>query len=266
MIIIDDIEQGSAAWHLSRSGVVSASRAAEFSTEPKLAPMPTDLTYEKVGKVHCYSGGLIPHSFEGTNKINVENNVRELYPRIYGDMRQTYMCELVSQIITGEIPEEMSFRQCEWGRTYEDEARAHLELDLGIDVTVPAFIYRDEIKRFGISPDGLVTGLYKGKKTGVELKAPFTTKVFVEFATCEKIKQMYIDQCQYSIWCTDYDQWIFANYDPRIINEDKRLHHVIIQRDPVYMAKYDAAEKTFIRDMDIMLDKMGAVFGQQWAS
>ncbi len=265
MIVIDDIEQGSAAWHLSRSGVISASRAAEFATEPKLAPMPTDVTYEKVGKVHCYSGGLIPMSYEGTNKAKVENEVRSLYPMVYGDMRQTYMCELVAQIITGEIPEEMSFKQCEWGKEHEDAARAHFELELDIDVDVPAFIYRDEIRRFGISPDGLLVKPYKGKLTGLELKAPFTTKVFVEFATCKKIKQMYVDQCQYSMWVTGYEQWIFANYDPRIINEDKRLHHVIIERDPVYMAKYDAAEKTFIRDMDIMLEKMGAVFGSQWA-
>lgn len=265
MIVINDIKQGTPEWHTAKAGVVSASRAAEFATEPKLAPMPDDLTYEKVGKVHCYSGGLIPQSYEGTNKAKVESDIRALYPPVYGDMRQTYMCELVAQIITGEIPEEMSFKQCEWGKLYEDEARAHLELELNIDVDVPAFIYRDEFRRFGISPDGMLTKPYKGKKTGLELKAPFTTKVFVEFATCEKIKQAYIDQCQYSMWVTGYDQWIFANYDPRIINEDKRLHHVVIERDPVYMAKYDAAEKTFIRDMDIMLSKMGMEFGQQWA-
>ena len=263
MIIIDDIEQGSADWHLSRSGVVSASRAAEFSTEPKLAPMPSDATYSKEGKDHVFWHNYTER--RGTNKTDLQTAIRESLPRVYGDMRQSYMCELVAQIITGEIPEQMGFRQCEWGHDHEDEARAHIELDLGIDVTVPAFIYRDEIKRFGISPDGLVTGLYKGKKTGLELKAPFTTKVFVEFATCEKIKQMYVDQCQYSMWVTGYDQWIFANYDPRIINEDKRLHHVVIERDPVYMSKYDAAEKTFIPAMDAMLDKMGSCFGDQWA-
>ena len=263
MIIIDNIDQGSDLWFGLKAGVISASRAAEFATESKLAPLPDDAVYSKSGKQHVIKYKNIEY-FSG-NKAELINEVRSLVPRIYGDMRQTYMCELVGQIITGEIPEEMSFKQCEWGNLYEDEARAHLELELNIDVTVPAFIYRDEIKRFGVSPDGLVTGMYKGKKTGLELKCPFTTKVFVEFATCEKIKQMYIDQCQYSMWVTDYDQWIFANYDPRIINEDKRLHHVIIERDPVYMAKYDEAEKTFIRDMDIMLDKMGSRFGDQWA-
>ena len=264
MIIIEDIEQGSAAWHLSRSGVISASRAAEFATEPKLAPMPDSIDYYKEGKEHHYK--VNGEFYIGTNKTETESRIRKTLPPVYGDMRQTYMCELVAQILTGEIPEEMSFKQCEWGHKYEDEARAHLELELDIDVTVPAFIYRDEIKRFGISPDGLLVKLYNGKKTGLELKAPFTTKVFVEFATCEKIKQMYIDQCQYSMWVTGYEQWIFANYDPRVINEDKRLHHVVIERDPIYMAKYDAAEKTFIPAMDAMLEKMGAVFGIQWAS
>lgn len=263
MIIIDDIEQGSALWFGLKAGVISASRAAEFATESKLGPLPDDVIYSKLGKEHTIFHEGFP--WTGTNKTDLQTQIRESLPRIYGDMRQSYMCELVGQIITGEIPEEMSFKQCEWGNLYEDEARAHLELELNIDVTVPAFIYRDEIKRFGVSPDGLVVGLYKGRLTGLELKCPFTTRVFVEFATCEKIKQMYIDQCQYSMWVTGYEQWIFANYDPRIINEDKRLHHVIIERDSAYMAKYDAAEKTFIPDMDIMLEKMGSVFGEQWA-
>jgi len=263
MIIINDIEQGKKEWFELKSGVISASRAAEFATEPKLAPLPDDVTYSKEGKEHVFWHAYTER--RGTNKAELQTAIRESLPRIYGDMRQTYMCELVAQIITGEIPEEMSFKQCEYGKLYEDEARAHLELELNIDVDVPAFIYRDEIKRFGISPDGILTKPYKGKLTGLELKAPFTTKVFVEFATCEKIKQMYVDQCQYSMWVTGYEQWIFANYDPRIINEDKRLHHVIIERDQAYMDKYDAAEKTFIRDMDIMLDKMGSCFGEQWA-
>lgn len=260
MIIINDIEQTSPDWFRLKAGVVSASRACEFSTEPKLAPMPDNVEYFKDGKEHVFKS---PH-FEsrGTNKAELQNAIRATLPPVYGDMRQSYMCELVAQICTGEIPEEMSFKQCEWGKDWEDAARAHIELELDIDVEVPAFIFKDDKKRFGISPDGILIKLYKGKKTGLELKCPYTSKVFVEFAACDKIKKEYNEQCQISMWVTGYEQWIFANYDPRM--KTKNLHHILIERDQSYMDKYDRAEKAFIKDMDVMLDKMGVKFGQQW--
>lgn len=256
MIIIDHIEQGTPEWHHCRLGLVTASRASEFSMEPKLAPIPENVDYTKEAKEHVFT--FNDKQYRGTNKSILQNQIRETLPAVYGDMRQSYMAELVGQIATAEIPDEMSFRQCEWGKLYEDEARAFFELKLNVDVSVPAFIYRDNEKRFGLSPDGLIDG----KKIGLELKCPFTTKVFVEFATCEKIKKEYIEQCQYSMWITGYDAWYFANYDPRIKGE--KLHHVLIERDQTYMDKYDRAEKEFIKDMDIMLDKMGVKFGQQW--
>ena len=261
MIIINDIEQGSIRWFQHKAGVVSASRACEFSTEPKLAPMPDDFIYSKDGKEHVFESKT--QQFRGTNKLTLQNDIRSSLPRVYGDMRQSYMCELVAQVCTGEIPEEMSFKQCDWGKDWEDAARAHIELELEIDVEVPAFIFKDDKKRFGISPDGILTKLYKGKKTGLELKCPYTSKVFIEFATCDKIKKEYIEQCQISMWVTGYEQWIFANYDPRM--KTKNLHHVLIERDQAYMDKYDRAEKAFIKDMNAMLDKMGVKFGQQWS-
>ena len=256
MIIIDQIEQGSTEWFRAKAGVISASRASEFSTESKLAPMPDSATYGVSGKLHIYQYNLT--RFEGTSKSKVQKELREALPRVYGDMRQGYIAELVGQIATGLLPDEMSFKQCEWGHKYEDEARAYFELELGVDVTVPAFIYKDKVKRCGVSPDGLLVG----KKIGLELKCPFTTKVFIEFVCCDKIKKEYMEQCQYSMWVTGYDAWYFGNYDPRV--KTKKLHYVLIERDESFMKKYDLAEKEFIKDMDLMLEKIGANFGDQW--
>jgi len=256
MIIIDQIEQGTPDWHRARAGVITASRASEFSSKAKLAPLPDGLVFEKQGKTNsCVYKDII---YSDTSKANVQHEIRSLLPMVYGDMRQGYMAELVAQIATGLIPEQMSFKQCEWGHEHEDQARAFFELEHGVDVTVPAFIYRDKEKRFGISPDGLITGT----KIGLELKCPFTSKVFVEFATCDKIKKEYIEQCQYSMWVTGYEGWYFANYDPRITT--KKLHWVLIERDQAFMDKYDEAEKNFVRDMDSMLGKLDLKFGQQW--
>ncbi len=256
MIIIDCIDQGSQDWFYLKAGVISASRAAEFSIESKLAPMPDDFTYEKDNKNHIFK--VEGKYYTGTNKGELQTIIRKLYPPVYGDMRQGYMCELVAQIATGLLPEEMSFKQCEWGKEHEDEARAFFELELGVDVSVPSFIYKDDLKRCGISPDGMIDG----KKIGLELKCPFTTKVFIEFVTCDKIKKEYIEQCQFSMWVTGYEGWYFASYDPRV--KTKQLHHVLIERDQSFMDKYDLAEKNFISDMDKMLAKLDLTFGEQW--
>ena len=256
MIIINDIEQGTDSWFALKAGVISASRASEFSTEPKLAPMPDNVTYSKEGKEHVYIYDYV--EYRATNKAEVVASIRELLPPVYGDMRQGYMAELVGQIVTGLLPDQMSFKQCDWGNDHEDSARALFELELGVDVEVPAFIYKDETKRCGISPDGLIVG----KKIGLELKCPFTTKVFVEFATCDKIKKEYMEQCQYSMWVTGYEGWYFANYDPRI--KTKNLHWVLLERDQSYMDKYDKAFENFKKDMDLMLSKLDMKFGDQW--
>jgi len=256
MIIIDQIEQGGSDWFRAKAGVASASRAAEFSTESKLAPMPDGVDYYKDKEGHHYK--VNGEFYLGSNKTETEKIIRATLPPVYGDMRQGYMAELVGQIATGLLPEEMSFKQCEWGKEYEDEARAFFELEMGVDVDVPAFIYKDKNKRCGISPDGMI----KGKKIGLELKCPYTTKVYIEFVTCDKIKKEYIEQCQYSMWVTGYEAWYFGSYDPRV--KTKKLHYVLIKRDESFMTKYDEAEKNFIRDMDLMLDKIGMEFGDQW--
>lgn len=258
MIIIDDFEQGTDEWFKCKIGVVSASRADEFSTESKLAPIPNNVEYVKLDKTHIYT--YKGNEFTGTNKTTVQNEFRETLPRIYGDMRQGYLAELVGQVATCILPEQMSFKQCEWGKEWEDVARANFELTLGVDVNVPAFIYKNKDMRYGISPDGLI----KGKKIGLELKCPFTTKVYIEFLTCNKIKKEYIEQCQYSMWVTGYDAWYFANYDPRMIDKSKRLHYVLIERDPEFMHKYTRASIQFISDMDKMLKKAGVKFKSQW--
>jgi len=263
MITINDIKQSSEDWFRLKAGVISASRAAEFASEPKLAPMPDDFSYHYMkdndGHHYYMSDGS---KFQGKNKSEVELEIRSTLPPVYGDMRQGYMAELVGQIATGLPPEEMNFKQCEWGKEYEDAARAFFEIEMGLDVEVPAFIYKDEDKRCGISPDGLIVGEYKGKKVGLELKCPFTTKVFIEFVTCDKIKNEYIEQCQFSMWVTGYDAWFFANYDPRV--KTKNLHYILIDRDQSYMDKYDRAYIEFKKDMDLMLSKLNLQFGEQW--
>ena len=123
MIIINDIDQGTDSWFKCKAGVASASRSSEFSMEPKLAPMPDNVDYVKLGKNHVYTYQDV--EFIGTNKLLVQTELRETLPQVYGDMRWGYLAELVAQVATGLLPDEMNFKQCEWGKEWEDVARAH---------------------------------------------------------------------------------------------------------------------------------------------
>ena len=256
MIIIDDIEQGSKEWLNLRLGVISASRAAEFSQEPKLSPLPDDINIEKDGKLNkCLYNEI---TYCDTLRSRLIETIRKTLPPIYSDTRNGYLCELIAEIATGSPKEYATFKQTEWGHEHEDEARATFELETNLDVKEVAFIYKDESKRCGISPDGLIVG----QDCGLELKCPYDTKVFIDFAINDKIKPEYIEQCQYSMWVTGFNSWYFASYDPRV--KCKNLHYVKLERDEFFMEKYDLALENFNKELNQGLSKLGLEFGQQW--
>ena len=116
MIILDDLEQGTTEWLIARLAVITASRAAEFSQPPSLAPMP-DVEIVKDGKINrCEFKGQV---FEHSNKLELAKLVRASLPPVYSDMRNGYMNELIGQVCTGEIKEQVKFKQAEWGHENE---------------------------------------------------------------------------------------------------------------------------------------------------
>lgn len=170
--------------------------------------------------------------------------------------RQTYMAELVAQICTGERPE-INAKQLEWGQTYEADARNAYQLLTGHEISVCGFKFHDNL-RSGCSPDGIITNI----RRGVEIKCPYSSKTFIEFVACDKIKDEYYKQCQFGMWITGFSSWDFVNYDPRMTQN--MIHSVTLERDEKMMAQFNEAIPDFIYDMDLMLARVGAQFGDQW--
>lgn len=170
--------------------------------------------------------------------------------------RDGYMSELVAQIATGQLPEEISAKALQWGKDNEQAAHdAYSASTFELVGTIP-FIYKDDSKRFGCSPDGLCAN------HGLELKSPWSTRTYIEFICADKIKPEYVKQCQYSMWVTGLERWDFANFDPRMIKN--KLHYVTIERDEKMMKQFDEVSQEFIQDMDKMLNKLGLVYGSQF--
>jgi hypothetical protein len=223
-----EVDQTSDKWHLLRLGCYTASKAE-------------CLIKKKHGsKGHEYGIDFLP----ATDKDSKRN---------------TYMLELVSEIATARLPEDISAKPLQWGRDNEAAAREAYEAATFTTFTEIPFIYKDQHMRAGISPDGL----NDDSVGGLELKCPWSSKVFVDFLANEEIKPEYRHQCQFSMWVTGRQYWDFANFDPRMVNV-KKLHYVRIDRCTEAMAVFDEAFSGFVIDMDKMLQRIGAEYGDQW--
>jgi len=178
--------------------------------------------------------------------------------KTWSDMKLTYFYTLLGEICTGSSPE-VNAKSLAWGKQNEEAARTLFEFTTGVDVTEAPILYKDESLRTACSPDGICSnGL------GLELKCPFTTGVFMKFRLggFDAIKSDYMAQVQYSMWVANKDAWYFANYDPRMRREG--IHHVIVERDPEFMGKFDDMVPEFIEKMDEALAEVGFAFGDQW--
>lgn len=177
----------------------------------------------------------------------------------YSESRATYMLELIAQVCTGQVPEQSSFKQAEWGHENEPLAREAYEAAELVSVNQCGLIYRDNSLRCAISPDGIM------EDRGLEIKNPYTTQVHLQTLMNGEIKPEYITQCQFSMWVAGLERWDFCSYDHRMRGKaSNRLCVIPQRRDEETMRKFDVEIPKFIAEMDEALDRLGFNFGQQW--
>lgn len=177
--------------------------------------------------------------------------------KVYGKARDTYLLELIGEVATGQSPEQGEFKQTQWGHEHEDSARQIFAFHVGTPVLETPFIYANEEMRYGCSPDGIADD-----HSGIEIKSPWTTKVYLDFLLNGEIKPEYIDQVQFSMFVTGLPYWHFACFDPRM--KTKPFHAVTIERDESMMKTFADAVGQMAYDMDVALQKLGMKFGDQW--
>lgn len=164
------------------------------------------------------------------------------------------MCNLVGQIISKEAPQ-VTAKALSWGIDNELAAQSSFEFATGLKVENVPFVYADDSLRYGFSPDGY-------GDVGLELKAPFTTAVFVDFKANGTIKPEYLKQCRFSAWIAGRDSWEFANFDPRVTVDN--FHIVRVEQCDKFVKDIEEKLPEFLHDMDIMLSKFNVKWGYQW--
>lgn len=79
--------------------------------------------------------------------------------------RTEYLYELASEIIKKKKTDHYQSKRMEEGLLLEDESRTLYELTHGVEVQQVALCYKNELKKYHVSPDGLVLEKSRGFET-----------------------------------------------------------------------------------------------------
>lgn len=137
------------------------------------------------------------------------------------------------------------------GKLLEAEAKAYFELETGLNVSPVGFVYRDEARNEGCSPDGLIRNDNDEIIAGLELKCP-KAETHVQYLRDEKADK-YLPQVQFSLWATGLPAWYFVAYYPGLPPLLRRF-----EPDPKWQAAIADAAKEVIDEVVIWTARLEA--------
>ena len=199
MIVLDDLEQGSEAWHAARLG------------------LPTASNFKKL--------------FTATGKASTS--------------AETYFYELLAERLTGKPSSEFTSEWMVRGTELEPEARATYEFIHDTQVEQIGFVYLDDRRHVGCSPDGLV-----GPDGLVEFKAP-KASTHVKYLLAGKVPSDYVPQVQGQLWITGRKWCDFMSYHP-----DCDPLIVRVERDDKYITALSAEVDKLAKKLDTAIAKL----------
>jgi len=159
-----------------------------------------------------------------------------------------YRRELLAEWLMGQP---VSVKESNWmqrGTELEPEARAFYEFEADAEVTEAGFVFLDERRQIGCSPDGLV-----GDDGLIEIKCP-APNTHVGYLIDAKLPTAYIPQVQGALWVTGRKWCDFVSYHPEMESLIVR-----VRRDEPYIAKMatliEAFVATMLEEREILLSR-----------
>jgi len=151
-----------------------------------------------------------------------------------------YMNMLTAEWISGQQEEDRFVSYwMERGTELEPEAREAYEFETGQACEQVGFVYKDEERLVGCSPDGLILDAHKG----AEMKCPKRNN-HLAYAVGRECPKKYQPQIQSSMWICDLDEWDFISYHP-----DFGLFITTVYADPKWQRALDTIMPDFIGEM-----------------
>lgn len=161
---------------------------------------------------------------------------------------ESYMDKLIAEKLTGI---KTSIKSSEWmdrGVELETEARLYYSC-IAEDVKEVGFIYKDDKRLVGCSPDGLMTN------KGLEIKCP-APHTQVKYLLSGELPTEYVCQVQGSMYVTGLDKWDFLSYHP-----DMPPLLLTVNRDDEFCAALDGLLSEFTERMSEKLAKIEKMRG-----
>ena len=121
--------------------------------------------------------------------------------------RHKYMYQLAGEIILGSKVETYTNAIMQRGTELEPEARKAFEFIHDVQVRKVGFVFQDEQKKYGASPDGLLVD------AGLEIKCPLL-HTHVGYLLNDKLPTDYFQQVHGGMLVTGFNKWYFMSYYP----------------------------------------------------
>lgn len=154
-----------------------------------------------------------------------------------------YISELIAEHASEYPTGFMGSEHTERGKMLEPRARAAYEIITGHEVKDCGFVYRDENKLVGGSPDGLV-----GEDGLIEIKAP-SSKNHVSYMIEKRVPVAYVPQTQGYLWCTGRKWLNFVSFHPEFdiliieVLPEPRIQDALSEHLPAFLTKLEEARE-----------------------
>ena len=161
------------------------------------------------------------------------------------DSRNKYMKQLAGEAVSGRQEESYQSYRMQKASEAEAESRRVYEMENEIEIRQVAFVFKDERRMAGASPDGLI-----GINGGFESKdAEFAVQIDRLFAG--EMITTHIPQCQGGMYICEREYWIFRSYCSGLPSLNIRL-----ERDEKYIERLEEELNIFCYELAIMVRKL----------
>jgi len=161
---------------------------------------------------------------------------------------ETYMIELIAEILTGKSKPFFENDAMRWGTETEPQARDMYSVNNDfVSVVEVAFVEHNEF--IGISPDGMV-----GDNGLLEIKCPNTTTQ-LKRALSDDYSADYKAQIQAQLWVTEREWCDFVSFDPRLDCAAGYLQQRVY-RDEEYIEEMKVKVYAFVEKMNLLIEKL----------
>lgn len=147
--------------------------------------------------------------------------------------------ELKAEMLPDYVSNPFSNEATRWGQDHEAQAIANVELETGLTLWEPGFVFHPELDYAGATPDFFADETVTG-----QIKCPFNPKYHLETVRSQKVPTKYFHQVQFESYISRRERILFCSFDPRQPLAT-RLCMIWMNADPLLHERFDICLRKF---------------------